>query len=220
VISLHSNATNSARDLEIHLTALLYATPAFSTLSSPQKIFYKTFNTLQMAFSLQEYVIAAPIIICVVVLLFCAIRGMWVYRLWTKRGCFLKDFERLSSESKIFCEETAHVRLVISEDDFIDSSIRVSCLKIIKAAEDYDTGIQIALAAWDDMIHPSLRDCDADVEDGKSGRMEQVEVARKLEKSHRRRVIASMRKRCLEGVEKRKRLALQMNWMLDEMIAR
>jgi len=101
-----------------------------------------------------------------------------------------------------------------------DVSIRMACIEIVNAADEYDSGIRIALACWEDMMYPSMRDSDTDLEAGKDAKEEDLEVARKLRKKHRRKVIKSMRNRCLEGIENRKRMSSQMQWMLNDVIAR
>jgi hypothetical protein len=173
-----------------------------------------------MTISMQDYVVAISILLCVLAILACLVRGLWVYRLWTKRGFYLKDFEKLSDEAKVLCVETGQVHRAVSQDDFIETSIKIACMEIVNAAEEYDTGIRIALASWEDTIHPSLRDSDADAEIGKDSKENEMEIRGKLGKRHRRYVIGTMRKSCKEGIEKRKSLSLQMQWMLTEIVSR
>ena len=66
-------------------------------------------------------------------------------------------------------------------------------MEIVNVASEYDTGIRIALVSWEDLIHPSLRDSNIDVEVGKDLNENEIEIKRKLEKRHRRCVIENMK---------------------------
>lgn len=168
-----------------------------------------------MAIYSQNYVVTIPVLLGVLVILACLARGIWVYRLWARRGFYIKDLEKLSSEAKVLCAETAQVHRSVVQDEVLNASIRKACLEIVNAANEYDTGIRIALAAWEDMIHPAGRDSDTEI-----GKEEEAEIRRTLGKRHRRYVIGTMRKRCLEGIYKRRRLNLLMQWMLTNVVSR
>lgn len=80
-----------------------------------------------------------------------------------------------------------------SQDDFVDALVKIACMEIVNVASEYDTGIRIALVSWEDLIHPSLRDSNIDVEVGKDLNENEIEIKRKLEKRHRRCVIENMK---------------------------
>lgn len=168
-----------------------------------------------MAVSVQSYVVIIPALFIILVIFVCLARGLWVYRLWTRRGFHIKDFEKLSSEAKNLGAETAKVHRSVVEDEALNDSIRKACLEIVNAASEYDTDIRIALAAWEDTIHPAGQD--SDIENGKE---EEAGITGASGGQHRRYVIASMRKRAMEGLDRRRRLSLQMQWMLKNVVSR
>jgi hypothetical protein len=169
-----------------------------------------------MAISLQDCVIAFCVILGILSIIACLARGVWLYQLWARRrGLYIKDFQKLSDEAKSLRVETDQVHRSVVRDDVLDPSVMTACLEIVHAADEYDTGIRIALSAWEDMIRPANRN--SDVEVGKQGVME---IRKNLEKRHRRYAIGIMRKRCMEGMEKRRSLSLQMQWMLKNVVFR
>jgi hypothetical protein len=111
-----------------------------------------------MVRSVQRYIIAVAGLFSVLAILACLARAMWANRLWNRRGFFIKKCEKISNEARILCVKTAHVHRSVSRDDLLDQEIKNTCLEIVNAADEYDTGICIGLAACEDMIHLSMRD--------------------------------------------------------------
>jgi hypothetical protein len=162
VASLHSNAMDSGRDIA-HLIYISYR--ANTTHTVPYILSNAKEN---MSILIQQYIVPAAVLLGVTILAGLAC-GMWVYRLWSKRGFYFKDFEKLSHGAKTLCSETAQVHRAVTQDDFLEASIRITCMEIVNAADKYDIGIRIALASWEDMMYPSRRDSAIEVE-GKSTR--------------------------------------------------
>jgi hypothetical protein len=163
-----------------------------------------------MANSSQGWAAAIPVFLGFLAILVCLARWPWIIRRWNGRGFHIKAFEKLSSEAEDLCAETAKAHKTIVQDEVLDTSIKKACLEIVNAANEYDTGIRIALATWEDMI-PTARDSDAEM-----GKEEEDETRKK----HRRYVIATMRKRIADGMGERRRLSLQMQWMLANVVPR
>ena len=165
-----------------------------------------------MAVSLENCVVVMAAILSVTALLTCLGRMIWVYHLFVRHRLYLKDFKKLSHEAEEFCAETAAVYRHVEHNVVLEASIKAACLQIMNAASEYDTGIRIALSAWEDEIYPAQ---DSDME---SGKHEGTEKERMPGKNQRRYVVALMRKRCLEGIENRRMLGPQMQWILTNFI--
>lgn len=129
--------------------------------------------------------------------------GMWGYKLWTTRGFYVKDFNRLSAEARELAGETERLGREVKQVDSAEPSVRMSNMEVLAAADEWDTSIRIALGAWDDIMQPS--EDSGDVESGNGDRM--VKARRK---SHRRYVIGLMRRKCTEGIERRKEFGPQL----------
>jgi hypothetical protein len=157
-----------------------------------------------MATPMQEYassVLFSFTSICAFVS--CVALGMWGYKLWTTRGYYVKDFKKLSTEGRTLAGETENIRREVEQDDQAEPSVRISNMEVLAAAGEWDTGIRIALGAWDDIMQPN--EGAGDVESGNGDRM-----IRERRKSHRRYVIGLMRRKCMEGTERRKELGPQL----------
>jgi hypothetical protein len=149
----------------------------------------------------------------VVAFLICVAGGMFGYNLWRARRFYLKDFKRMSTEARALSLETTTIRREVDRDDTEERAMKIANIEMLGAANEWDSGIRIALAAWEDIIQP---DEDAlDVETGKVDRL-----LRKRRKSHGRYVIGLMRTKCMEGIEMRKELSPQMHRLHAEVIAR
>ena len=168
-----------------------------------------------MAISVESYIVMIPAVLSVLAILIGLARGLWVYCLFTKRRQYLKDFERFSNEAKKLCAETGALHRHVVQEVFLEAEIQSACLQVVKAASTYDTGIRIALSAWEDMIQPAQSESDT-----KSGKDEEAETRWVPEKRYRSDVVAVMRKRCIEGIEKRRLLSPQMKWMLANIVSR
>jgi hypothetical protein len=167
-----------------------------------------------MTHSLQEYANEVFFsFISVVAFLICVAGGMFGYKLWSTRRFYLKDFERMSTEARVLSLETTTIRREVDQDDTAERAVKIANVETLGAANEWDTGIRIALAAWDDIMQP---DEDAlDVETGKVDRL-----MRKRRKSHGRYVIGLMKTKCMEGIERRKELSPQMHRLHAEVMAR
>jgi hypothetical protein len=166
-----------------------------------------------MAISLENYIVTIPAGLSILAILVCLARGIWVYQLFSRRRFYIKDFDRLATEAKNLRAETAYLRRSVVQDEALNPSVQTACLEIISAAHEYDTGIRIALVAWEAMIHPAEKDSETEI--GKEG----AEIKKALGKRHRRHVISNMRERCMEGTEQRKNLSSQMQWMLRNVVS-
>jgi hypothetical protein len=164
--------------------------------------------------SLQEYANEVFFsFISVVAFLICVAGGMFGYKLWSIRRFHLKDFKRMSTEARSLGLETTRIRRDVDQDDTAERAVKIANIEVLGAANEWDTGIHIALAAWDDIMQ---RDEDAlDVETGKVDRL-----LRKRRKSHGRYVIGLMRTKCREGIKRRKELSPQMHRLHAEAMAR
>jgi hypothetical protein len=167
-----------------------------------------------MTHSLQEYANEVFFsFISVVAFLICVAGGMFGYKLWSTRRFYLKDFERMSTEARVLSLETTTIRREVDQDDTAERAVKIANVETLGAANEWDTGIRIALAAWGDIMQP---DEDAlGVETGKVDRL-----LRKRRKSHGRYVIGLMKTKCMEGIERRKELSPQMHRLHAEVMAR
>jgi hypothetical protein len=167
-----------------------------------------------MTGSIQEYANEVFFsFISAVAFLICVAGGMFGYKLWRTRGFYPKAFKRMSTEARALSLETTTIRREVDQDDTAERAVKIANIEMLGAANEWDTGIRIALAAWDDIMQP---DEDAlDVETGKVDRL-----LRKRRKSHGRYVIGLMRTKCMEGIERRKELSPQMHRLHAEVMAR
>jgi hypothetical protein len=167
-----------------------------------------------MTDSMQQYANAVLFsFIGVVAFLICVASGMFGYKLWSTRHFYLKDFERVSTEAKALSLETMRIRRDVNQDENAVLSITIANLEIIGAADEWDTGIRIALAAWDDIMQPG--EGALDVESGKGDKL-----LKQRRKSHGRYVVGLMRTKCMEGLERRKELSPQMQRLHVEVMSR
>jgi hypothetical protein len=151
--------------------------------------------------------------ISVVAFLICVAGGMFGYKLWSTRCFYLKVFKRMSTEARALSLETTTIRREVDQDDPAEQATKIANIEMLGAANEWDTGIRIALSAWDDIMQP-----DEDALDAETGKVDRL--LRKRRKSHGRYVIGLMRTKCMEGIERRKQLSPQMHRLHAEVIAR
>jgi hypothetical protein len=140
------------------------------------------------------------------VLYICAAVGLWGYRVWTTQNFYVKEFERLSTEARALTAEAERVRRKVAQDDTAEQPIKTANMEVLAAADEWDTGIRIGLAAWDDIMQPDAGA--GDVESGKADTMV------------RKRWMGLMRKKIMEGMERRRELGPELRRMHLEIIAR
>jgi hypothetical protein len=166
-----------------------------------------------MTISISSYGVLISAIFGVFFILACFAHGMWVYQIWATRGFYLKDFEKLSLDGMALRAETVQVRQALGLDITVESSVKFANMELVSVVEEWDTGISVALAAWEDMMHSPERDPDIE-----SGREE--EMHRKLGRKHRRYIIGIMRMRSIEAIEKSRALSPQLQKMYSDVISR
>ena len=103
---------------------------------------------------------------------------------------------------------------VVAADETAQLVIKLSNMEVIKAADEWDTGLQIALAAWDEIIQPE--EGTPDTEDAIDG---ETSIARRKTR-HGRYVIGLMRMKCIEGIKKRKDLSHELQRILSDTVSR
>lgn len=77
------------------------------------------------------------------------------HRQWATRGYFTKDFEKLSEEAKQLSRESTRIKKDLDYDDRAGWSVKIAGMHVVTTAIEWDTGIGIALAAWDGIMHPN-----------------------------------------------------------------
>jgi len=145
--------------------------------------------------------------------LLCVAMGTWGYKLWTTRGFYVKDFNRLSAEAREFAGETERLGREVEQDHSAELSVRMSNMELLAAADEWDTGICIALGAWEDIMQPHEGSGDVESANGDS-------MVKARRKSHRRHVIGLMRRKCMEGIERRKEFGPQLQRIYLEVNSR
>ncbi|KAL2074296.1 hypothetical protein VTL71DRAFT_8074 [Oculimacula yallundae] len=136
----------------------------------------------------------------VLVFITCVLIGMWFYRLYTTRN----------------------IRKDVESDYSSDLAVKIVNMERVNAAEELDSGIRVALSAWEDIMQPDEGDA-LDEEDGIGGGKIDRKGERRLRerrKSHGRYVMGLMRGKSFEGVEKRKELTRGLQAMHLEVFSR
>ncbi|CZT08134.1 uncharacterized protein RAG0_13315 [Rhynchosporium agropyri] len=158
----------------------------------------------------------------VLVFITCVLCGMWIHRLYTTRGFHLADFERLTTEARSLAQETSLIRKDVEGDYSSDLAVKILNMERINAAEELDSGIRVALSAWEDIMQPDEGDA-LDEEDGVGGGKIDRKGKKKLRerrKSHGRYVMGLMRSKCFEGVERREEFSPGLQAMHLEVLSR
>ncbi|KAL3419489.1 hypothetical protein PVAG01_09711 [Phlyctema vagabunda] len=149
-----------------------------------------------MTMSIQDY--AGSVFLSflgVVALISCVAVTIISRRLWKTRGFYTRDFRRLSAEA----QKLSLTTMIIRRD--VDTSRKLGKvnMELLNAADDLDTSIRIALCSWQDIMDPN---CELDIEAGKGSRKD-----KHMRKAHARYVIELMRRKSMEGLEKRRELS-------------
>jgi hypothetical protein len=161
----------------------------------------------------------------VITFLLCFGLILWAYRHYKLRGFYLNDYRKLILEARSLSAETLRVKREVEHDISADKVTRSKNREIIKTAEDWDNGIRMALTAWEDVMQTATssssspsskkgpagdtddeKDCEANIEAKDAG--------------HGRYIIGIMRAKCIEGIERRKEVSLQMATMVADVRAR
>lgn len=157
-----------------------------------------------MTMTMQEY--AGSVFVSflgVIAFLSCIAVGVCVYRLWTTRGFYAKDFHRISTEAN----KLSHITNNIKENvEAHRKLVRITNLEILDQAEEWDTAIRLALISWQDIMEPR-KGIDIEAEGGNR-------KDKKMRKEHGRYVIELMRGKALEALEKRRELTYPLHKML------
>jgi len=125
----------------------------------------------------------------------------------------MKDFQRFSEEARRLSKETTRIKMEVDQDDTAEWNVKLVSMEIVTTAIEWDTGIGIALAAWDDIVQPD--EGGSDIESQKGDKL-----VRKRRKCHGRYIIDLMRKQVMEGLERRKELSIQLHRMHKEVMSR
>lgn len=102
----------------------------------------------------------------------------------------------------------------MEQDDTAEKSIKIANMDVVKSAFEWDTGIRIALAAWNDNMQPN-GGYSSDIESQKGDKL--VSQGRK---SHGRYIIHFMRNQVLDGIERRQELSVQLQGIHAEIMSR
>lgn len=180
-------------------------------------------GTTLIMVSLEKYAGSALFsIFGLLVLIAMVVCGMWFYRLYNTRGFHLADFEKLSAAAMFLVRETASIRQDIESDYSSDLEARMLNMARINAAEEIDTGIRIALNAWEDIMQPD--EGNAHDEEGGigAGTLDSKGQKKKRErrKSQVRHAIGRMRRKCVQGIEERRDLSPTLQIMHLEVLSR
>jgi len=143
--------------------------------------------------------------------LLCVAAGIMGHRQWSRRGFYFKDFQKLSEEAQQLSEGSTKIRCDVDQDDTAEWSIKTANRKMVATAVECDTGILIALAAWDDIMRP---------DEGQASDIESQKGAKLKEKSLGRYIIRLMRNQVLDGIKRRKELSIQLQQMHAEVMSR
>jgi len=160
----------------------------------------------------------------VCVFLSCVVCGFWAYRAWSTRGFYLKDFARLSKEARELSVETIRFRRDVDQDSTAEWPTKISNIELLGACDEWDASTRISLAAWDDIMQPDkgfvLTGGTTDLERGNLEKGKSDVLTKSRRKRHGRYVIALMRKKCLEGVERREVLSPQLHRAHADVLSR
>jgi hypothetical protein len=132
------------------------------------------------------------------------------YRAWITRDFHIKDFDKLSTEARALALETQTMNQELSQDNADSQSQSQSLQKLasqglLTAASEWDTGLRAGLAAWHDLMQPDA---------------ESAEESGKGRKSRGRDVVRVMREKCMEGIERRRELSVQLHRMRLAVVAK
>jgi hypothetical protein len=152
-------------------------------------------------------------LIVVLAFLLCIVAGIWGHYQWSTRGFYLKDFQRFSEKARRLRKETTKIKRDVDQDESAEWNVKLISMELVTAAVEWDTGIQIALAAWDDIMQ--LDEGHSDIESQKGDTL-----VRKRRRLHGRYVVNLMRKQVIEGVERRKELSIQLHRRHMEVMSR
>ena len=150
----------------------------------------------------------------ILVFLLCVVIGIIGQRKWARRNFYFEDFERLSEEADELSNESAKFRTYVKQDDTAENSIKIANMVVMKTAVEWDKGIQIALAAWNDNMQQD-EGHSSDIESQKEDTL--VSQGRK---SHDRYIIRFLRNQVLDGLERRQELSVQLQGMHAEILLR
>ena len=149
------------------------------------------------------------IIVAIIGLVFCLVAAAWVCRLWTNHSLYLKDFEKLSTQARTLSDKTLEVREDVDRDTTAAKCIKITNQEFVNSADEWDNGIQIALAAWEDYIEMQQPGYDDYSTDPEKQPKTDVQLA-KQRKKHAKFMIKFMRAKALEGLKKREELSVQL----------
>ena len=146
--------------------------------------------------------------------LLCVIAGIIGHRRWITRGYYLKDFEKLSEEARELSNESTKISRDVDQDDTAERSIKIANTEMVKTAVEWDTGIRIALATWNDIMQP---------DEGQPSFIESQKEDKLVSQSRKsldRYIIHLMRNQVLDGIERRKGLSVQLQRMHAKVMSR
>lgn len=150
--------------------------------------------------------------------------GFWAYRAWTTRGFYLKDFARLSKEARELSVETVRFRRDVYQDHRAEWPTKISNIELLGACDEWDVSTRISLAAWDDIMQPDegyvLMEGTTDLERGNLEKGKGDVLVKSRRKRHGRYVIGLMRKKCWEGIQRRKVLSPQLHKAHADVLSR
>jgi hypothetical protein len=139
--------------------------------------------------------------------------SLWCNRLWKLRGYHLNDYRRLMIEARWLHTETIRIKREV-EDDLVDTSVKLKHSAILNAASEWDTGLRIALGAWEDAMQPNS----GSRGDGNEEKGEKLND--RMARAQGRYIIGLIRTKCLDGVQRRKELSPLLQKIHSEVISR
>ncbi|CZR54734.1 uncharacterized protein PAC_04618 [Phialocephala subalpina] len=172
--------------------------------------------------SIQEYT-TSILFSCVGVLAFATfvVFGIFINRFISTYGFHLNEFKKYDTLARMLSSETTQMRKDVELDHTADCLTKIRNKELLSQADNLDNGIRIALAAWEDITDP-----EDDSPTGKFGSWK-LDIESKGDKmikgrrrSHGRWVIALMRKKCREGLEKRMAMEKELGSVYNEVMSR
>ncbi|EPE25876.1 hypothetical protein GLAREA_01788 [Glarea lozoyensis ATCC 20868] len=149
-------------------------------------------------------------VVAVIGLIFCFVTGPWVYRLWTTRSLYLKDFEKLSAQARKLNNKTTEIIEAVARDSTAADCIQLTNKELVNTAAEWDNGIRTALVAWEDFIEMQrCRNKEPVVDIEKQKRKNAIHLAKQRRK-HAKFMIKFMRAKVLEGISQREDLNAQL----------
>lgn len=147
-----------------------------------------------------------------VVLVSVLIIAFWVHKRSRTSCLYLDDFKKLSAEVQELSTKTAEIREDVDQDNTAAECIKITNQELLNAADEWDKGNLIALAAWEDFIQ--VQENINQASQGSSVDLEkqhmQGDSMIKERKNHAQFMIKLMRAKVVEGIEQRKRLSVQL----------